>query len=212
MAAMVLYGEDLERALKETYKQGKTPRVLPTALAMGWFHHQVVTGQFPGVDPGDFYTHFFADDVHTNTEGAFLVVSTWYAALFGESPEGKMLPIHTNLTTAQALAIERLAWDAVQNYPDCGYYKEGTTPVGQPQFSSGSPAQDITPVTLTSSTPGAWFRYTLDGTTPTRTNGYIFCGVVSARPGMTIKAIAYKSGMAESPVAEMTYPAEKTAY
>ena len=56
------------------------------------------------------------------------------------------------------------------------------------------------PVTLSSSTPGAWFRYTLDGTPPTRTNGYIYCGVISFRPGMILKAIAYKSGMADSAV------------
>ena len=62
---------------------------------------------------------------------------------------------------------------------------------------------------MTSSTPGAWFRYTLDGTTPTRTNGYIYCGVISARPGMTVKAMAYESGMADSAAAEAVYPLEK---
>ena len=46
---------------------------------------------------------------------------------------------------------------------------------------------------------------TMDGTTPTRTRGYVYCGVISARPGMTLKAVAYKSGMADSPVVEATY-------
>jgi len=49
------------------------------------------------------------------------------------------------------------------------------------------------------------YRYTLDGTTPTRTRGYVYCGIITARPGMTIKAIAYKSGMADSGVVESTY-------
>ena len=65
--------------------------------------------------------------------------------------------------------------------------------------------KEVTPITLSSSTPGAWFRYTLDGTTPTRTNGYVYCGVISARPGLTVKAIAYKSGMADSEVTDATY-------
>jgi hypothetical protein len=56
--------------------------------------------------------------------------------------------------------------------------------------------------TLHSSTPGAWFRYTLDGSTPSRTNGYIYCGAISRHPGMILKAVAYKSGMADSAVAE----------
>jgi hypothetical protein len=64
-------------------------------------------------------------------------------------------------------------------------------------------------LTLKSATPGAWFRYTLDGTTPTRTRGYVYCGVISVRPGMTVKAIAYKSGMADSPVVEATFGASK---
>ena len=206
MAAMMLYGEDLQRKIKETDTEGKALRVLPTALAMGWFHHQIETGEFPGTKRGDFYPRFFRDQVHPNADGAFLVVCTWYAAFFGESPEGRVLPIHTNLTLEQARAIERIAWDAVHNYPDCGYYKDGTTPAGRPEFSpAAAPIRDLTSLTLTSSTPGAWFRYTLDGTTPTRTNGYIYCGVIGARPGMTIKAIAYKSGMADSSVAEASY-------
>ena len=65
--------------------------------------------------------------------------------------------------------------------------------------------KEVTPVALSSSTPGAWFRYTLDGTTPTRTNGYVYCGVISVRPGMTVKAIGYKSGMADSAVVDATY-------
>ena len=207
MAAMMLYGEDLERKIKETDKEGKAPRVLPTALAMGWFYHEIETGQFPGTKPGDFYPRFFRDQVHPNADGAFLVVCTWYAAFFGESPEGKLLPIHTDLTPEQAREMERIAWDAVSNYSDCGYYAEGAAPVGRPEFSTApAPSKDITAVKLKSSTPGAWFRYTLDGTTPARSNGYIYCGVISARPGMTIKAIAYKSGMADSPAAEITYP------
>jgi Chitobiase/beta-hexosaminidase C-terminal domain len=116
------------------------------------------------------------------------------------------LPIGTSLTPDQATAMQRLAWDVVKNYPDCGLFEEGTRPVASPTFKPAAAAVDgITPVTLSSTTPGAWFRYTLDGTTPTRTRGYVYCGVVSARPGMTVKAIAFKSGMADSKVAEAEY-------
>ena len=85
-------------------------------------------------------------------------------------------------------------------------YEEGTQPAGKPQFSPAPSAiSDVTRVTLSSSTPGAWFRYTLDGTTPTRTRGYVYCGVISVRPGMTVKAVAYESGMKDSQVSEAVY-------
>ena len=101
--------------------------------------------------------------------------------------------------------MQRLAWDVIRNYPDCGLYEEGTKPAGKPRFSPVPSLKETSAVTLSSSTPGAWFRYTLEGTTPTRTRGYVYCGVVSVRPGMKLKAVAYKSGMADSAVAEAAY-------
>jgi hypothetical protein len=53
-----------------------------------------------------------------------------------------------------------------------------------------------------SATPGAWFRYALDGTTPTRTRGYVYCGAISVQPGIRVKAMAYKSAMMGSEPAE----------
>ena len=99
--------------------------------------------------------------------------------------------------------MQKLAWDIVKNYPDCGLYEEGKEPVSAPEFVPGESAKSRT-VTLTSKTPGAWFRYTLDGTEPTRTRGYVYCGVVSVPADATLKAIAFKSGMADSTVAEMS--------
>ncbi len=64
-------------------------------------------------------------------------------------------------------------------------------------------ASDGKTITLASATPGAWFRYTLDGTTPSRTKGYVYCGVISVQPGIHVQAIAYKSGMADSEISAM---------
>ena len=62
-------------------------------------------------------------------------------------------------------------------------------------------ASDGKIIPLKSATPGAWFRYTLDGTTPTRTRGCMYCGAISVQPDIAVKAIAYKSGMADGEVA-----------
>ena len=200
MSAMLLYNEEVQHQIAAQYHDGKPVRIIPTALALGWARTLIDQGKFPGVSPGEasFYATLFEDHVHVNPAGCFLVDCTWYAALYHESPVGKLLPIGTNLTADQARALQRLAWDVIQNYPDCGLYKEGTQPCEKPLFGIVGKT-----IELKSATPDAWFRYTLDGTTPTRTNGYVYCGVISAQPGIQLKAVAYKSGMADSEVAEM---------
>jgi CubicO group peptidase (beta-lactamase class C family) len=198
MGAMLLYNEEVQHQIAAQYHEGKPVRIIPTALAMGWARTLIDSGAFPGVPRGwmdtAFYATLFDDQVHVNPAGCYLVACTWYAALYHESPEGRLLPIGTNLTSEQARVLQRLAWDVIQNYPDCGLYKSGTERCGEPKFFIGKGA-----ITLQSSTPGAWFRYTLDGTTPTRTNGYVYCGVITEQPGTHLRAVAYKSGMADSP-------------
>ena len=91
--------------------------------------------------------------------------------------------------------LQRLAWDVVSNYSDCGLYEDGTQACATPTIEN-----DGKTIKLGCATPGAWFRYTLDGTTPTRTNGYVYRGVIRVQPGIEVKAVAYKSGMADSAV------------
>ena len=197
MGAMLLYNEEVQHQIAAQYHEGTPVRIIPTALAMGWARTLIDQGKFPGVQPGEanFYATLFADQVHVNEAGCYLVGLTWYAALYRESPEGKLLPIGTNLTSEQARVLQRLAWDVVQNYPDCDLYENGTELCGKPEI-----VNDGKTITLKSATPGAWFRYTLDGTVPTRTNGYVFCGAISVQPGIAVKAVAFKSGMADSEV------------
>jgi hypothetical protein len=207
MSAMMLYGEDLRRKVSTGYRGAKPIRIIPAALAMGWLHRLIETGQMPGFAPDEFFSRLFKDDVHLNEEGAYLVNCMFYAAFYRESPEGKFLPLGTRLTAAQAKLMQHLAWETFKNYPYSGLYEAGTAPAGKPKFSySTGPTPDSVRVTLTSATPEAWFRYTLDGTTPSRTNGYIYCGAISAKSGMTLKAIAYKSGMADSSLAQSVPP------
>ncbi len=204
MGAMLLYVEELQHRLATAYPEGKPAHILPSALAMGWIKNQIDHRVFPGAKPGSFYPLLFNDQVHPadapihgTANGAFLVDMTWFSAFYRERSEGNVLPIETTFTPEQIKAVQYLAWSVIKNYPDCGLYDEGTTPCGQPEF-----ANDGKIITLKSSTPGAWFRYTLDGTTPTRTRGYVYCGVISVQPGIHVQAIAYKSGMADSGVAE----------
>lgn len=60
-------------------------------------------------------------------------------------------------------------------------------------------------VSLSSQTSGATIRYTTDGSTPTTTSGTIFSSPVTVNSNSTLKAIAYKSGLATSPVVTALY-------
>jgi len=205
MGAMLLYVEELQHRLVAAYPEGKPAHIIPSALAMGWIKNQIDHGIFPDAKAGSFYPLLFNDQVHPadapihrTANGAFLVDMTWFSAFYRQRSEGQVLPIETTFTPEQVKAVEFLAWNVIKNYPDCGLYEEGTQPCGKPEFANDGKA-----ITLKSSTPGAWFRYTLDGTTPTRSRGYVYCGVISVQPGIQPKAIAYKSGLADSEVAEM---------
>ena len=60
-------------------------------------------------------------------------------------------------------------------------------------------------VTITSTTSGASFYYTTDGSTPSEFNGTLYSGPVSINSTMTLSAIAHESGFSDSPVTSGTY-------
>ncbi|HEU5342537.1 chitobiase/beta-hexosaminidase C-terminal domain-containing protein [Edaphobacter sp.] len=75
-------------------------------------------------------------------------------------------------------------------------------PTFNPAGGTYSSAQSVT---MTSSTSGATIRYTTDGSTPSETNGTVYSGAVNISSTTTLKAIAYKSGYADSSVTSATY-------
>lgn len=90
-----------------------------------------------------------------------------------------------------------------------GYFadadREATT-VAPPAFNpppgsySGEQA-----VELVTSTPGAQIRYTTDGSEPSPSNGALYAGPVTLTGTTDLRAIAYKSGLADSPVSRGIY-------
>ena len=75
-----------------------------------------------------------------------------------------------------------------------------------PSFSLAPGTYDETQtVTISSDTSGAILRYTTDGTLPTSTTGTVYTGPVSLSSTATLRAIAYKSGFADSHVASGYY-------
>ena len=130
---------------------------------------------------------------------------TWFAAFYRESPEGKVLPVVTTLTAEQAAVMQRLAWDVVKNYPDCGLYEDGTDP-GRRTGVRPAAAGAVEAIRRDAHLGDARRLVPLHARRHDAhaDRGYVYCGVISVRPGMTLKAVAYKSGMADSPVAQFT--------
>jgi len=75
-------------------------------------------------------------------------------------------------------------------------------PVFSPAAGTYTSAQTVT---ITSATSGASIRYTTDGSTPNETHGILYSGPVSIGGTTTINAIAYETGVTDSPVATASY-------
>ena len=70
----------------------------------------------------------------------------------------------------------------------------------QPGGSYTAPQQ----ISLSSTTPGAVIRYTLDGSTPTSTST-VYASPIAVGSSLTLKAYASASGLADSPVSSASY-------
>jgi uncharacterized repeat protein (TIGR03803 family) len=83
-----------------------------------------------------------------------------------------------------------------------GFSSQVAPPVFFPGTGAYSSAQTVT---IISATPGASIRYTLDGSTPTETNGTPYSGPVLISANTSLTAIAYESGFTDSPLNSGNY-------
>jgi len=87
-------------------------------------------------------------------------------------------------------------------FSSCGTAGTVATPTFTPPAGTYSSGQSVT---ISTTTLGASIRYTTDGSTPTSTLGNLYLSPVSVSSSLTLKAIAYKTGMTDSPVASAAY-------
>jgi nucleoid-associated protein YgaU len=84
--------------------------------------------------------------------------------------------------------------------------------VAAPAFSPAEGTYaDAQTVTLSTSTEGAEIRYTTDGSAPTATSGTVYSAPLPVSSTTTIRAMAAKTGMGDSPVVSATFTIEKKA-
>jgi hypothetical protein len=126
----------------------------------------------------------------------------------GTDYTGPVTISHSCILRAVAL---REGWNSssVRNATFDIYADSAIAPTAQP--AAGSYAQTVN-VVLTSDTPGATIRFTLDGTTPDHEYGYIYKGPINISETTTIKAVAYVDELAPSPVATHRYVLNEHEY
>jgi len=80
------------------------------------------------------------------------------------------------------------------------------TKVAAPVFNPAAGTYtSVQKVNVTTATSGASIRYTTDGSTPTTTHGTLYSGSIAISKTITLKAIAYKTGLTTSTVTSGTY-------
>jgi hypothetical protein len=174
--------------------------------------------------PGDAYVHVVGTDVYDGTW------SSYYNYLAGLTPgtpvaltENDIIPDPAVMQANNTLWSWFLSWHStyvqmnsnahlsyVYNHAlvltadELPNLKLGA--VSDPGFSpAGGSYATAQSVAITTATSGASIRYTTNGSNPTASSGTVYTTPVSVSVTTTLKAIAYKSGQADSNVVSATY-------
>lgn len=124
------------------------------------------------------------------------------------SPENGILyiagtPIHIEEDVLLRALAYKPGWNT-SGISDAQYYITGT--VVAPQFDPPSGQYATTQDVVLSTVPeAAEIRYTLDGTTPTRTHGQVYSDPIEVAANKTIRAMAWLDGWDDSPVSSASY-------
>jgi hypothetical protein len=151
--------------------------------------------------PGGTYSSTQSVTISSTTSGASIRYTT-----DGSTPSSSAgtlysgpVSISSNLTL-KAIAYKSGMTDSA--VASANYALQVAPPSFNPASGAFSSAQSVT---ISTATAGASLRYTIDGTTPTSSNGTLYSGPVTVSNSLMLKAIAYKAGMADSPVAAASY-------
>ena len=122
-------------------------QVLPAAQALARLEDAISAGQIPGIAKLD---ELFTDDIHPNGKGQYFLAMVIAGAVAGKSPEG-LPPKLTRawvsrdavLTDNQALALQKVAWAAVQGYVPGAQPAPPPAPEAVPEPLPVAPTPDL---------------------------------------------------------------------
>ncbi len=120
MANKMLYFLELKKTWdRQAEARGEKPiRLCPGGPALVRLKHEIEAGKIPGLT--NFHDTVFADDIHLNRQGRYLVALVHYACIFRADPQGKVTYANSGLTAQQAAGFQRIAWETVIAEPLSG--------------------------------------------------------------------------------------------
>ena len=133
-------------------------------------------------------------------------VAALYATPASIVGDAETLVYSTPLTVSSAQTIKAIALKA--DYLDSGTMSEAYTQaqLAVVVFDPVDGTNGVSLVTLSHPVSGTTIRYTIDGSTPTSSNGFTYSGPFGIVTPKTVKAYAFKTGYLDSNVATATYP------
>jgi hypothetical protein len=182
------------------------------AYKLGWDNSSISSVSY--VITGTVATPTFSPAAGTYTTGQSVSISSGTSGASiryttdGSTPSkttGTLFSSPVTVSTSQTIrAIAyKTDWDD-SAVASAEYVITGT--VANPVFNpAGGTYTSAQTVTISSSTPDASIRYTVDGSTPTSTAGLVYSTPITVDSNQTVKAIAYKTSWADSAVASATY-------
>ena len=112
------YFEALADGLTASHPQARPVRIVPTGEVFYHLYRKIQRGEVPGIDS---IWDFYADDVHMNPTGSYVLATTYFATLYHESPVGLPVPAeYGSIDPALARVIQETVWEVVPDYPRAG--------------------------------------------------------------------------------------------
>lgn len=150
--------------------------------------------EHPTLNAGDLGTGKSAEEIATELFLLFhLAAVSLPNQAFDIAPGGSIVP-DDSFPGLNAWEVRFALRTSPGAEPRCGQ------PLIEPDSGAGSQS-----VTLTTATSGASIYYTLDGTYPRAGNGTLYSAPFAPGAGKTLRAVAYKSGVQASNLAQVTF-------
>lgn len=129
---------------------GDRAQIIPAGQAMGLLADEIAAGKVPGIAD---IAEMFSDDIHLSGKGLYFVSMVHLAVLTGKSPEG-LPPKLTRtwpsrdavISDEQAVALQRIAWEAVQAFPAKAAAAKALMPAPEPAATAEPAAEAAAPV------------------------------------------------------------------
>ena len=175
------------------------------AVISGLFFDPLVSGSTVAtptfLPPAGAYGTAQSVTIGTTTPGASIRYTT-----DGSTPSSTVgTPYTVPVSVGSNLTLKAIAYETgmTDSASASGIYTiQVATPTFLPPAGAYGTAQSVT---IGTTTPGASIRYTTDGSTPTSTVGTPYTVPVSVSSSLTLKAVAYMAGMADSAMSSASY-------